>query len=229
MNSQINKDNVEFYSIEGNIGSGKTTLLNELELKKKLSNKKNKKVIFLREPVDEWEKIKDKNGITMLEKFYENQEKYSFSFQMMAYISRLQLLKEAVETNPGAIIISERSLFTDKLVFAKMLFDNNKIEDINYLIYLKWFETFSENYPLKKVIYIKTDPDICLSRIEKRSRQGENNISLEYLIECDKYHEEMMNSLSVEKMVLDGNIDIHNNENKETLNDWINCIEQFIL
>ena len=213
----------QMLSIEGNIGSGKSTLLGALKKTKKWSNKK---IIFVREPVDEWEKIKDKNGITILEKFYEDQKKYSFSFQMMAYISRLKLLKEAVETNPDAVIISERSLFTDKLVFAKMLFDTNKMEDINYLIYLKWFETFSENFHLNKIIYIKTDPEICFSRINKRCRQGESNIPLDYLKECDKYHDEMMKTLNIEKIILDGNVDIVKDKSK--LEEWIESIEKFI-
>lgn len=208
-------------SIEGNIGGGKTTLLARL---KELWA--DKQIIFVREPVDEWEKIKDQDEVTILEKFYKDQEKYSFSFQMMAFISRLKLLKEAVENNPNAIIITERSLYTDKLVFAKMLYDSNKIEHINYLIYLNWFETFSENFPLNKIIYIKTDPDVCHSRIEKRSRKGENNIALSYLTECNKYHEEMINSLSIEKLILDGNVDIFNE--KDVLQEWINKIEKFI-
>ena len=40
--------------------------------------------------------IKDENGVTILEKFYSDQNKYSFSFQMMAYISRLKLLKDTI-------------------------------------------------------------------------------------------------------------------------------------
>ena len=219
----MSSSSFQMLSIEGNIGSGKSTLLSALKKTKKWCNKK---IIFVREPVDEWEKIKDKNGITILEKFYEDQEKYSFSFQMMAYISRLKLLKEAVETNPDAIIISERSLFTDKLVFAKMLFDTNKMEDINYLIYLKWFETFSENCTLNKIIYIKTDPEICFSRINKRCRQGESNIPIDYLKECDKYHDEMMKMLNVEKLILDGNVDIVKDESK--VEEWIESIEKFI-
>ena len=75
-------------SIEGNIGSGKTTLLKKL--KEKYVNNPN--IIFLKEPVDEWEQIKDKDGQTMLQKFYADQQKYSFAFQMMAYISRLKIL-----------------------------------------------------------------------------------------------------------------------------------------
>ena len=72
--------NIQIVSIEGNIGSGKSTLLANL---KKHFNK-NTNIIFLKEPVDEWSKITDENGTTILEKFYADQDKYSFSFQMMA-------------------------------------------------------------------------------------------------------------------------------------------------
>ena len=78
-------------SIEGNIGSGKSTLLENLKEKYKDDNK----MVFLDEPVKLWNNIKDKNGMTMLEKFYSDQDKYSFSFQMMAYISRLNVLRLA--------------------------------------------------------------------------------------------------------------------------------------
>ena len=91
--------------------------------------------MFLKEPVDEWEKITDENGITIIEKFYTNQEKYSFPFQMMAYISRLNVLRNALKEielleNKKTIIITERSLYTDKMVFAKMLYDSGKIDVI---------------------------------------------------------------------------------------------------
>ena len=213
---------MQIISIEGNIGSGKTTFI---EFLKTMWVDKN--IVFIKEPVDEWEKIKDYDGKTILEKFYDDQERYSFSFQMMAYISRLKLLKEAVENNPNSLIITERSLYTDKLVFAKMLYDNKKIEHINYLIYLKWFDTFSKDYPLNKIIYIQTNSLICYKRIETRSRQGENNISLDYLVSCDLYHEEMIKSLQVEKIILNGNIDIY--QNKEILNEWVNKIKKFII
>ena len=81
-------------SIEGNVGSGKSTFLEEL--KKYYANNKN--VVILPEPVDVWDSIKDVNGITMLEKFYADQEKYAFSFQMMAYISRLAIIRNIVRS-----------------------------------------------------------------------------------------------------------------------------------
>jgi deoxyadenosine/deoxycytidine kinase len=132
----------------------------------------------LKEPVDSWSKIRDENNVTMLEKFYADQKKYSFSFQMMAYISRLVLLKEAMETNENAIIITERSLFTDRFVFAKMLYDSGNIEFINYQIYLTWFDTFVKDFPVNFIIYVKADPETCHQRILERSRKGEDNIQL---------------------------------------------------
>ena len=214
-------------SIEGNIGSGKSTLLERL----RAEFKDNKYVRFLREPVDEWEKIKDKDGNTMLQKFYANQKEYSFAFQMMAYISRLVALKEAINNNPGAIIITERSLYTDKMVFAKMLYDSGKIEHITYQIYLNWFDTFSQEFPVHKVIYVKTDANVCYQRIAKRSRDGEANIPLSYLENCSNYHDNMLNEFTskkicTEQLILNGNVDIY--ENKMQLETWIDNIDRFI-
>lgn len=230
--------NIQIVSIEGNIGSGKSTLL--ANLKTYFSNNPN--VIFLKEPVDEWDKIRDENNMTILEKFYENQEKYSFSFQIMAYISRLNLLRNTLKeitlnqdnvykTDKPIVIFTERSLFTDKMVFAKMLYDSNKIEKINYQIYLQWFHTFADDYKIHKIIYVKTDPEICQSRIIKRHRQGEDHIPLDYLVDCNKYHSNMLDKTSSEcvcdnQLVLNGNVDIY--DNTDELNRWIASIEEFI-
>lgn len=239
---------IEIVSIEGNIGSGKSTLL--ANLKNHLN--KNTKIVFLREPVDEWSKITDEKGITILEKFYADQEKYSFSFQMMAYISRLKLLKDTIkdiktehakfmsyatnhnwelQSTTKYVIITERSLYTDKLVFAKMLYDSGKIEHINYQIYLNWFETFAEEYSVDKIIYVKADPQICHQRIEKRNRDGESSISIEYLTSCSEYHEKMLDKSSdnfvfQKQLILNGNKDIYTDE--FVLSEWIESIKNFI-
>ena len=212
------------FTIEGNIGSGKSTLLANL----KEHYKNNADIIFLQEPVDEWESIRDADGNTMLQKFYQDQTKYSFPFQMMAYISRLALLKQACAENPDAIIITERSLYTDKYVFAQMLFDDGFIEDVNYQIYKKWFDTFASEYPIHGIIYVNTDYNICDVRIKLRSRDGESNIPLEYLENCGTYHDSMMNVIvSVkEKMILDGNIDIYSSP--MVLWDWIERINKYL-
>ena len=222
-----NFQSVKIISIDGNIGSGKSTLMGKL--KSYFSNNKN--IVFLKEPVDEWETITDENGKTILEKFYGDSTKYGFSFQIMAYISRLDVIRKEIKKNPNSIFISERSLFTDKLVFAKMLFDSGNIELVNYKIYLKWFDTFADDFPISKVIYVNTNPEICHMRIEKRSRTVESNIPLEYLQNCHKYHNDMLNVNSVDcvcknQLVLNGNVDVY--ENKEQINEWIEQINTFI-
>lgn len=210
-------------SIDGNIGSGKTTLLHQL----KDHYKNNKQVVFLNEPVNDWVKIVDKDGKTMLEKFYSNQEKYSFAFQMMAYISRLSIIKNAVENSePGTIFITERCLYTDKYIFAKMLHDQGKIEDVCYKIYLQWFDEFIVNFPIDSIIWVNTNYEICYQRINKRLRSGEESIPIEYLIDCDSYHKSYIAKMNIPTLILDGDQDIF--DNPEILSEWMNKID-FIL
>jgi deoxyadenosine/deoxycytidine kinase len=207
-------------SIEGNIGSGKSTLVSQLE--KKYGN--NPDFYFLQEPVDIWNTIVDENGVTILEKFYGNTEKYAFQFQVMAYISRLTLLRKALKVQ-CKYIITERSIFTDAHIFAKMLYDDKKMSQIEYSIYKMWFDEFIDESPVSKLIYVKANPEISCNRVIKRKRQGEN-IPLEYLSKCHEYHEDW---LSREKniLTLDGNQDIY--ETPEVIHEWINQIHEFIV
>lgn len=221
--NRIMGENNKIISIEGNIGSGKSTLLTNL----KERFKHNLNVIFVNEPVSEWETFVDPNdGENIIQKFYKDQDKYSFSFQMMAYISRLAFLKDAYEKNNNCIIICERSLLTDKHVFAKMLYQDGKIEDINYQIYKKWFDTFAQDFPIDKFIYVNTIPTKCHERVGKRSRTGESNIPLEYLQNCHNFHEEMMKQFQ-DVFQIDGNVDI--NEHEKQMEEWIDSIDKMVV
>jgi deoxyadenosine/deoxycytidine kinase len=221
----------QLISIEGNIGSGKSTLLHHL--KNKYGDETN--FIFLKEPVDDWDVIRDEEGITMLSKFYSDKPKYSFAFQMMAYISRLANLRKVIrdlDENANTIIISERSLHTDKEVFAKMLFDTGFIELVNYKIYLNWYNAFIDDCPVSKVIYVNTKPTICFDRIRKRLRDGESNISLDYLSTCHEYHEKMLDistdsCVCNRQLVLNGDADIFCDVS--VLHGWLDQIHEFIL
>lgn len=117
------------------------------------------------------------------------------------------------------------------MVFAKMLHESGKIEDVNYQIYLKWFHAFNEECPVHQIVYVKTNPEICHERIFKRSRSGEDGIPLDYLLECHKYHEAMLDSLSPEcvcddQLVLNGNVDIF--ESEAALENMILSVREFI-
>ena len=178
-------------SFDGNIGSGKSTIVRYFQqnfTKYCEENNKYLKVCFLEEPVDTWETIKDKKDKkNIIQKFYENNKKYAFSFQMMAYISRLSILKKALEEDYD-IIITERSIYTDKHVFAEMLYRSKTMEDVEYQIYNKWFDEFSDAVKNIKTVYIRTAPEICNRRIKKRNRNGER-VPMKYLKDCHYYHD----------------------------------------
>lgn len=199
-------------SIEGNIGSGKSTLV--AELKKRFDDET---IAFLSEPVDVWREIKDQDGVDLLTNFYKNQEKFSFHFQMAAYISRIAAITKLYENKKIKLIIVERSIWTDKNVFAKMLFDDGKISILEYNIYLKWFDEFSKLINHSLNIYIKTKPEVAFERVKKRNRSGET-IPIEYLKKCHNYHNDW---LSYNSQILDGNIELPNEIN-------IRIVEQII-
>jgi deoxyguanosine kinase len=181
---------VRIISIEGNIGSGKSTFVRYIQ--KQVGNIKN--VMVLQEPVSEWESIRDDNGLSILELFYSDQKRYAFAFQMMAYISRLSILKDAIKTfsaDDDGVIICERSLACDRHVFAKMLRDSADITSVEHQIYLKWFDNFTTDLPLHDTLYLRADPEIAHARVAKRGREGED-IPLIYLERCHFYHEEWL-------------------------------------
>jgi deoxyadenosine/deoxycytidine kinase len=107
-----------------------------------------------------------------------------------------------------------------------MLFESGIIEDVNYQIYLSWFDAFIGECPIEAVIYIKADPAVCSGRISKRLREGEEGIPLEYLENCGKYHDSMIEEMQKATLVLDGNIDIE--DQPDLLDGWSKRIKEFI-
>jgi deoxyadenosine/deoxycytidine kinase len=179
---------VQIYSCEGNIGAGKTTLLTHIE--NITSVKDGKKIVVLREPVDIWTTVCDKAGQNILENFYRDPVKYAFPFQVLAFTTRLNLLKNTIAENPECkIIICERSLYADGHIFAKMLYDDGLIDYLSYQIYTKMYDNAIKEFPLNGVLYLTASPDVCANRITKRNRSGEENIKIDYLRKCADYHE----------------------------------------
>jgi deoxycitidine kinase/deoxyguanosine kinase len=177
-------------SVEGNIGAGKSTILEHMETYfTKNCQELSGKILFLKEPLDIWEQFKDENGLTILEKFYKSQKRYAFTFQVMAYITRLSLLKNAIKQNPEVqVIIIERSLCADKNIFMNMLHDDGVVENIEFSIYNKWYSEFIQDYRVDAVIYMDSNPETCAERINRRNRSGEEGIPVDYLKKCKDYH-----------------------------------------
>jgi deoxyadenosine/deoxycytidine kinase len=190
-------------SIDGNIGSGKTTLLNQL----KTRFADHPHVLFLDEPVSEWETIQDPaDNTNILQKFYNNPAKYSFHFQIIAFITRHSIFTKKQKEN--CVIISERSLWTDHEVFTKMLLADGQMEPIAYQIYLRMFHEFTQHYTVHSCIYVNTKPEKCSERVHSRERLGEDKISMDYLTNCHTYHEQFINGLPCFVTEIDGNVEL---------------------
>jgi len=207
----------KIFTVDGNIGSGKSTLIEKI----KQHYKNNIRIGFVHEPVDLWSMIKDSSGKNIIQNFYEDQKKWAFCFQMTAYISRLDELNKALRCEYD-FIFCERSIFTDRNVFAKLLYQDFKICDIEYTVYKMWFDTFSNNISNPIKIYIYTTPEVCYNRIIKRSREGEQNICQEYLTRCHEAHEEWLHD---PVLILNGNED---SEKSNIYECWLKKIDNLL-
>lgn len=185
----------QIISIEGNIGAGKTTILRQIE-ELNLPD-----VLLLKEPVDEWLEVKDSAGKNILEHYYSDPKKYAFVFQTVAFNTRLLNLKKAMESGYKTIIC-ERSLQSDANIFAKMLFEDDTMDEISYRAYQSLYSSGIQTYSLDKVFYVDVSPEVCKERIQMRGRSGEESIRLEYLESCDKYHRDWLESSGLEYPVI---------------------------
>ena len=190
--SLLNNSTCTIVSIEGNIGSGKTT--GKEKLKEYIAQKKSadSTVVFVDEPTDEWQTIQDENGVPILVNLYADLKRFAFRFQMMAYISRLKKLRDARRNPNVKIIITERCLITDAHVFAKMLYDSKHIEQDEYQIYTRWFDEFAKEVEPSCIVYFKASTDVCMTRITRRSRAGEQDMHRDYLDKCNNYHDQWL-------------------------------------
>ena len=171
-------------SLDGNIGAGKTTLLNALRLAMP-------DVEVVLEPVGEWLALKGADGRSLLELFYEDKQRWAYTFQNCAILTRLRSLRSAMSSTKKRVVITERSVLTDRFVFAEMLRASGDINEIEWQLYMQWYTTFASDLPMSGVIYITTDVVTSASRIVGRAREGET-IPMDYLEALELQHEKWL-------------------------------------
>lgn len=144
------------------------------------------------------------SGESLLEVFYRDRKRWSYTFQSCALLSRFENIEgtirkkvrsEDTDTTRRDIFITERCLDTDLNVFTKMLRHEESINQLEFDIYYRLFSHLkSTSTPLGGIIYVSTDPNNCLKRIGGRNRSGEESISLEYLESLHKCQTEWISS-----------------------------------
>jgi deoxyadenosine/deoxycytidine kinase len=106
-------------------------------------------------------------------------------------MSRLKKWTEYSTFEGDGVRISERSLLSDRFVFASIMKDMKILDEAEYEIYLQCYEymlKMKEIVNLSGIIYIRCSPEICEQRIKKRSREGEDSIPLDYLKRLHEKH-----------------------------------------
>ncbi|KAH7425400.1 hypothetical protein KP509_11G052300 [Ceratopteris richardii] len=174
--------------VEGNISVGKTTFL------QKIANE----IIELRdlveivpEPVDKWKDV-GPDHFNLLDAFYNEPERYAYTFQNYVFATRL--MKEQ-ETSRGIkpLRLMERSIFSDRLVFVRAVHEAKWMSELELRIYESWFDPFISALPglvPDGFIYLRASPDTCLQRLHMRNRPEEQGVTLEYLRGLHEKHEQ---------------------------------------
>jgi deoxyguanosine kinase len=181
---------ISLISIDGNIGSGKSYLLNNL--------KENfPEACFIDEPLDIWTSLVNKKGESLLSVFYEDKKRWGYTFQNCALLTRFLLIEEVIKNNPDKeIFITERSIETDFETFTKMLFDKGDIDDLEFTLYLRWYNFVKEQCtPISAIVFVNTDVNLSEKRLHERARKGEETVSKEYLSLLDTYNRKWMSSI----------------------------------
>jgi deoxyadenosine/deoxycytidine kinase len=196
-------------SIEGGIGSGKSQLLEDLQSQLHLSAPH----LVIQEDVADWTSFCDHEGRNILERYYQDKSKFSYCFQTLVLVSRIHHIVSTLKANPNTIIFTERSHLTDLLIFAKTLYEQQAMTQIEWLTYNKCHSFLSDmlNINVDMVLYLRTDPDVCMNRIKLRNRKGEDLIPMEYVKTLHQKHDDwlIINDNVSSVIVLDGNIDCH--------------------
>ena len=194
----------KIYTIEGNIGAGKTTIL-------KIIGKNFDDVTFVEEPVSQWQNL---GGENLLEKFYQDPERWGFTFEFYSMLSKIKCLMKAADSEKNIIII-ERSILSNK-IFIDLSKEMNKLNDLEYGMLINTYNFYRQNvYPiLNGIIYLNTPVDLCVQRIIKRNRGGESNVDKNYLLMLKEKFDELSNYSTIPTLVIDGNFDLERDSNK---------------
>ena len=167
--------------LEGNIAAGKTTLGRQLAASPSFE--------FVPEPVDRWQ---DGFAANLLERFYTDTARWSFTLQICAFVTRTQAI-QAHAADPDRVTVFERSIYCDRHVFAKNLHQQGLMDDTEWALYLHFWNHLRDSAPIPDaILYLRTPADECYQRLQVRARAEEKTIPLAYLQQLEARHDEWL-------------------------------------
>ncbi len=194
-------------AVAGNIGSGKTTLTSMLA--KHYG----------------WEAhYEDADDNPYLNDFYEDMQRWSFNLQIYFLNSRFSKIQEIRES--GKSVIQDRTIYEDAYIFAPNLHAMNLMIKRDFTTYSNLFNLCNSLIQAPDLlIYLRASVPTLVNQIQKRGREYEAAIRLDYLTRLNERYEAWISTYASGKLLI---IDVDSNnfpENKEDLGKIINKID----
>ena len=194
-------------AVAGNIGAGKTTLTELLS--------KHYKWIPQFEDVDHNPYLND---------FYEDMPRWSFNLQVFFLNGRLNQLLEIYRGTET--VIQDRTIYEDAHIFAPNLHDMGLMSKRDYNNYFQFFQTLKRMVqPPDLLIYLQASVPTLVGQIQKRGREYEENIRLDYLKRLNDLYNKWIDGYKEGSLLV---VDVDKNkfpENEEHLGEIISRID----
>ena len=178
-----------FCAVAGNIGSGKSTLTGLLAQR------------FA------WRAYYEHvEGNPYLPDFYARMERWAFHLQVYFLSKRFQQHQEILAAPES--VIQDRTIYEDAEIFARNLHDMGHLDARDYENYHALFQSMISMVKAPDLmIYLKADLPKLIGQIEKRNRDYENNISINYLRNLNEHYNTWMGNYDLGKLLV---VDVNN-------------------
>jgi deoxyadenosine/deoxycytidine kinase len=194
-------------AVAGNIGSGKTSLTGLL----------SKHYNWLPH-------YEDADDNPYLNDFYEDMQRWSFNLQIYFLNSRFNQVVDIRKS--GKKVIQDRTIYEDAYIFAPNLHAMSLMTTRDYENYLSLFELMNSFInPPDLLIYLRASVPTLVNNIQKRGREYENSIRLDYLRRLNERYEAWISEYSSGKLLIIDIDDINFIEKPEDLGAVINKID----
>lgn len=193
------------YIVEGNMGVGKSTFLSVI--RQHCSN-----LAIHYEPKENW--MNDENGQSLLECFFKDKKRWEFTAETFIMLCRVKE-QHKIQTTNHSHLIMERSIYTGHYCYARTACAMGLFTRLEWNLYNQFADYLinQSTQPPQGFIYLRSNPDVCYSRVKKRNWKSEKLAPFSFLEQLHVAHEKFLidkhdvfpNLKQIPVLVLDAN------------------------
>lgn len=206
MNQEPTQPIAKHIAIAGNIGAGKTTLCTQLG--------KNFGWEVHYESTDDNPYLSD---------FYVDMRRWSFNLQIFFLNNRYQQVLKILQGD--TTVVQDRTIYEDAYIFAPNLHDMGLMTTRDFDNYFSLFKTMSSQIqPPDLLIYLRASIPTLVNHIQRRGRDYEGNMSLDYLRRLNDRYEQWISEYSEGRLLIINADEIDFIDNAEDLGKVVNQV-----